>query len=182
MGWSIPQDTMEASILWEKYGYQFLGSPHKMGFAAFSLALGYWLENQCISHVMKYTIELESDRKEAPILWEKYEYQYPRFPHSMSFAAFTQTMENWWQDWYIFSMLILANFFLWKPKTITMKSNYGDLHRNRTIFVSEWLVMNYCDTSYGHFWQNGRIVAFFYSRPKVKMRLKKMKDFVFIFL
>ena len=29
--------------------------------------------------MIKYTIGWESDGKEAPILWEKYDYQFPRF-------------------------------------------------------------------------------------------------------
>ena len=35
-------------------------------------------ENPCISHVMKYTTGWESNGKKAPILWEKYEHQFPR--------------------------------------------------------------------------------------------------------
>ena len=38
-----------------------------------------WWGNPCISHIIKYTIECESNGKKAPILWEKYEYQFPRF-------------------------------------------------------------------------------------------------------
>ena len=33
----------------------------------------------CISHIMKYTTGWESNWKKAPILCEKYEYQFPRF-------------------------------------------------------------------------------------------------------
>ena len=44
-----------------------------MRFVAFS---------RSISHIMKYTIGLESNGKKAPIPWEKYEYQFPiLFPY-----------------------------------------------------------------------------------------------------
>ena len=37
------------------------------------------LWNPYISHIIKYTIGCESTGKKAPILWEKYEYQFPGF-------------------------------------------------------------------------------------------------------
>ena len=63
-------------------GTKFLGSPNSMDFTVFSHATENGRGNQCISHIIKYTIECESNRKKAPILWEKYECQFPRFsPH-----------------------------------------------------------------------------------------------------
>ena len=59
-------------------GTNFPGLAHLMVFAEFSHAIGNWLENSYISHVMKSTIGWESNGKKAPILWEKYEYQFPR--------------------------------------------------------------------------------------------------------
>ena len=59
-------------------GTNFWGFGHLMVFAEFSHAIGNWLENPYISHVMKSTIGWESNGKKAPILWEKYEYQFPR--------------------------------------------------------------------------------------------------------
>ena len=56
----------------------FLDPPHTMGFVGFFCAMGNRWENPCISHVMKYTTGWESNGKKAPILWEKYEYQFPR--------------------------------------------------------------------------------------------------------
>ena len=52
--------------------------PHTMTFVAFSRTVGNLWGNPCISHMLKYTIGWESDGKKAPILWEKYEYQFPR--------------------------------------------------------------------------------------------------------
>ena len=52
--------------------------PHTMGFVAFSRTVGNLCGNPCISHVLKHTIGWESDGKKAPILWEKYDYQFPR--------------------------------------------------------------------------------------------------------
>ena len=56
----------------------FLGSPHTMSFVAFSRTMRNWWGNPCISHMLKYTIGWELDRKKAPILWEKYGYRFPR--------------------------------------------------------------------------------------------------------
>ena len=55
----------------------FPGSPHTMGFVAFSRTMRNWWGKPCISHMCKSTIEWKSDGKKAPILWEKYEYQFP---------------------------------------------------------------------------------------------------------
>ena len=52
--------------------------PHTMGFAVFSRTVGNLWRNPCISRMLKYTIGWESDGKKAPILWEKYDYQFPR--------------------------------------------------------------------------------------------------------
>ena len=52
---------------------------HTTGFVAFSRTMASWWENPCISHMMKCTIEWELDGKKAPMLWEKYDYQFPRF-------------------------------------------------------------------------------------------------------
>ena len=57
----------------------FPGSPHTMGFVAFSCTTGNWWGNPCISHLMKYTIGWGSYGEKSPILWEKYKYQFPRF-------------------------------------------------------------------------------------------------------
>ena len=57
----------------------FPGSPYTMGFVALSCTMGYWWRNPCISHMMKYAIGWELYGEKSPILWEKYEYQFPRF-------------------------------------------------------------------------------------------------------
>ena len=90
-------------------GTNFPGIPHSMGF---TMLREIWWENPCISHVIKYTIGWESNGKKSPILWEKYEYQFPRFstyngfsrilpgtnfpdfPHSMGLAVFSHVMGN----------------------------------------------------------------------------------------
>ena len=61
----------------------FLGTnlpnfPHLMVLAVFFHVMGNQWENTCISHLLKYTIRWESDGKKAPILWEKYDYWFPR--------------------------------------------------------------------------------------------------------
>ena len=56
----------------------FSVSPHTKGFVAFSRTIRNWWGNPCISHMLKYTTEWESDWKKAPILWEEYDYWFPR--------------------------------------------------------------------------------------------------------
>ena len=76
----------------------FPGIPYTVGFVAFSHAMGYWCENPCISHVMKYTIEWESDGKKEPILWEKYEYQFPRFSPYDGFCCIFPCHGTWCEN------------------------------------------------------------------------------------
>ena len=59
-------------------GISFPDFPYTMGFVAFSCTVGNLWGNPCISHMLKYTIGWKLDGKEAPILWEKYDYQFPR--------------------------------------------------------------------------------------------------------
>ena len=49
--------------------------------------MGNWGEKTCISHVIKYPIKWESNGKEAPILYEKYEDQFPRFSQYDGFCC-----------------------------------------------------------------------------------------------
>ena len=101
----------------------FLGSPYSMDFVAFSHAMGNWWGNPCISHIIKYSIGCESNGKKAPILSEKYEYQFPGFStyhgfcrifpetnfpgfsHAMGFHGFSQAMRNWWENPCISNMM-----------------------------------------------------------------------------
>ena len=80
---------LKYTIKWESYGknhpyngksvsMNFPGSPHMMGFVAFSRTMKNWWGNPCISQMMKYTIKWKSYGEKAPILWEKYEYRFPR--------------------------------------------------------------------------------------------------------
>ena len=64
----------------EKMGTNFPGSLNSLDFTLFSNAMGNWRGNPCISHIIKYTIGCKSNGKRTSILWEKYEYQFPRFP------------------------------------------------------------------------------------------------------
>ena len=80
--WSIPQDV---NLIGQKHPchgrsmvIDFLDFPHTMGFVEFSRTVGNVQGKPCISHMLKYTIRWESNGKKAPILWEKYEYQFPR--------------------------------------------------------------------------------------------------------
>ena len=78
-------DTIGWEFEGKKYPYfgesmdtNFQGSLSSMDFAAFFNAMGNWWGNQSNSHVMKYITGWESGWRNAPILWEKYEYQFSR--------------------------------------------------------------------------------------------------------
>ena len=65
----------------------FPGPPHTMGFVGFFCAMGNWWKNPCIFHVIKYTTGWESNGKKAPILWEKFEYQFRRLSWHNGFCC-----------------------------------------------------------------------------------------------
>ena len=121
----------------------FPGSPHTMDFLAFSRTMGNWWEHPCTSHMMKYTTGWESDGKKEPTLWEKCDYQFPRFtnfpgfPHTMGFVVFSRTMEidgktrefpiSW--DSLIFSCvtwvcmtILITHICIWTEKTSKVRS------------------------------------------------------------
>ena len=100
----------------EKVGTSFPGFLNSMDFAAVSHAMGNRWRIPCIAHIIKCTTGCESNRKKAPILWGKYEYEFPRFPtydgfcriypetnfigfsHSMGFPAISHAMGDWWEN------------------------------------------------------------------------------------
>ena len=77
----------KVSIIWEKYEHQFPRFSPTMSFVAFSCTMGNWWGSPCISHMMEYTVGWESYGEKSPILWEKYEYQFPRFTSSEGFCC-----------------------------------------------------------------------------------------------
>ena len=101
----------------------FPGSPHTMGFVTFSSTMGNWYGNPCISHIIKFIIGWESNGKRAPILWEKYEYQFPRFSSYDWFFAFFVLWEidgkihafSLWCYWLIFFLCFKA---VWDSKPV----------------------------------------------------------------
>ena len=125
IGWK--SNGKKAPILWQNYEYQFPmfsiyngfcwillgtnfpGFPHSVGLAVFSCIMGNWLENTCISHVMKYTIKWESNEKTASIQWENHEYQFPRlspiwwillhFPVLWKIDREAHAFSIWWSIW-----------------------------------------------------------------------------------
>ena len=76
IGWE--SNGKKAPILWEKYEYQFPRFSQYDGFCWIFLCNGKLMGKPCTSHVTKDTTEWESNGKKALILWEKYEYQFPR--------------------------------------------------------------------------------------------------------
>ena len=61
-------------------GTIFPGFAHLMVFAEFSHAIGYWSENQCISHIMKSTIGWESNGKKHPFYGKSVSTSFPGPP------------------------------------------------------------------------------------------------------
>ena len=122
--WSIPYDGDRMGKNHLCYGKgmstNFPGSPHWKGFVTFSHTMRNLWGNPCISHMLKYTIGWESDVKKPPILWEKYEYQFPRLSPYHGFCCNvpweicgeTHSFPIWWYR-LIFScdILYLHNFF-----------------------------------------------------------------------
>ena len=101
----------------------FPGSPHTKGFVAFSHTTRNWWGNSCIFHMLKYTIGWESDGKKAPILWEKYEYQFPRLCPYHGFCCISRTVGNLWGNPCIYHMMKSVNFFLWHFHDIPKLTN-----------------------------------------------------------
>ena len=60
---------------------------HTMDFVVFASTLRNLWGNPCICHMLKYTTGWESDEKKAPILWEKYDYQFPRLSPCLGFCC-----------------------------------------------------------------------------------------------
>ena len=70
-----------------------------MGFPAISYALGNWQENPCISHMMKYTTEWQSNGENHPFYGKSMGTNFPSIPHLM---GFTMLWEIWWENPCIF--------------------------------------------------------------------------------
>ena len=98
---------MKYTIKWESDGKKrpyygtsmstnFPGSPHTMGFIAFSYTMENWWGNSCISHMMKHTVGWESYGKNHPYYGKSMSTNFPGSPHTMGFVAFSRTMRNWW--------------------------------------------------------------------------------------
>ena len=85
----------------------FPGSPHMKGFVAFSHTVGNWWENSSFSQMMKYAVGWKSNGQKAPILWENYEYQFPRLS-PYGFVGFSHTVVNWWGNSCISQMMKYA--------------------------------------------------------------------------
>ena len=109
-------DGGKVPIFWGKNRYQFPRLSQFHGFRCSFPCYGKSMENPIIAHIIKCTTGCESNRKKAPILWGKYEYEFPRFPtydgfcriypgtnfigfsHSMGFPAISHAMGDWWEN------------------------------------------------------------------------------------
>ena len=103
-------------MLREKYEYQFPrfstydgfsrilprinfpGFSHSMGFPVIYRAMGNWWENPCISHMMKYTTGLESNRKTTHFMEKALEPISQAFPIRWVSLTFVILWEVWWEN------------------------------------------------------------------------------------
>ena len=69
-------------------GTNFLGSPNSMDVTTFSHATGNWWGNPCISHILKYTIECESNGKKHPYYGKSMNTNFPGSPHTVGFVGY----------------------------------------------------------------------------------------------
>ena len=86
------------------------GSPHTMSLVGFPrepisqafripwIFIGNWWENQCISHMIKYTTGWESNGKKHPYYEKGMGTNLPGFSHSMDLLVFFHAMGNWWEN------------------------------------------------------------------------------------
>ena len=94
----------------------FSGSPHTMGFVAFSCTMENWWENPCISHMLNYPIGWESNGKKAPMLWEMYDYQFSRHSAYHGFCCISLYCGKLMGNSCVSLMMTLVNFFLWQAQ------------------------------------------------------------------
>ena len=64
------------SMNWGKKIFPYIGNLWKLVFYTWELRDPWG--TPCISHMMKYALGWELNGKKTPILWEKYDYQFPR--------------------------------------------------------------------------------------------------------
>ena len=95
-------------VLSEEYGYHFPRLSQFDGLCCIFQCYGKLMGNLSISHVMKYIRGWESDWRNASILWEKYEYQFPRLSPYDGFVTFSRAMGNWWENPHISHMISYA--------------------------------------------------------------------------
>ena len=101
IGWE--SDGKKYPYFEESMGTNFPGSLNSMDFATtFFNTMGNWRGNLSISHVMRFT-RLESGWRNAPILWEKYEYKFPRL--SPEFCHIFPCYGNSWGNPCIYHMM-----------------------------------------------------------------------------
>ena len=72
-------DERKVPIFWGQNGYEFPSLSLFNGFHSIFPSYRTLMAKPMHFTIMKYTIGFESNGKKAPMLWEKYEYQFPRF-------------------------------------------------------------------------------------------------------
>ena len=114
---------MKNTIEWESNGkshpyygksvsINFPDLPHTVGFVGFFRTMGNWWENSCISHVISMPHYGNWMGKKYPYYGKSMITNFPGFPHTMGFVAFSRTMVNWWENSCISHIMRFVKFFL----------------------------------------------------------------------
>ena len=120
----------------------FPDPPHTMDFVAFYRTMGNWWENPCISHMMKYIIGWELDGKKVPILWEKYDYQFPRFsPYSGFCCIFRYYGKLMWKPMHFpYDEVYHRMEIGWERSTHTMGKVWLPISQ---VFPIQWVLLHF---------------------------------------
>ena len=114
--WGIPKDGNRMGKNHPYYGESmstnFPGSPHTMGFVAFSHTIRNWMGNPCISYMMKYAIGWKCNGEKSTQtmgkIWVLISQTFPipwvlsHFPVLWEIDGETHAFPIWWH-WLIFS-------------------------------------------------------------------------------
>ena len=90
-------DGRKVPVLWKKNEISQV-LPDTMGFVGFSRAIRNWRGKPCISLMMKYTTGWQSNGKKRWCFGKSMGTNFPGFPHSRRFAAFSLIWTKRWEN------------------------------------------------------------------------------------
>ena len=113
-----------------------------MGFVAFSCTMQNWWGNPYISRLTKYTIGWESYGEKSPTLWEKYEYQFPRFTPYNGFSCIFLYYEKLmgWPMHFPYAEVYHRMGFGWEKRNHTMGKVWVSISQT---FPIPWVLLHF---------------------------------------